>query len=279
MKALIATATRILVTTVTSLTLLATLFQTAPAAAATRPTGLLVPSTGTLFGGYVDPDARWNGNDAAKAEVLQRETMLGRKMAVVQHYYSWTNTFPSGLEQWDIAGGRIPLVTWEPFGITLDSIISGAQDSVIRARARGLRDLGSPVFMRWAHEMNGDWYPWSGAQNGGGTAGPAKYVAAYRRVHTLFRAEGASNVAFVWSPNHESVPSQSWNHWSSYYPGDAYVDWVGPDGYNWGTTRSWSSWRSFEVLFRKVYDDYAARKPIMIADVGSAEQGGSKSSW
>src|SRR5256885_2213761 len=66
-------------------------------------------------------------------------------------------------------------------------------------------------------------------------------------------------------------PAAPWNHWTHYSPGDAYVDWVGIDGYNWGTTQSWSSWSSFASLVRPVYSDYAGRKPIMIAETASAE--------
>ncbi|HEX2049072.1 MAG TPA: glycosyl hydrolase, partial [Actinomycetota bacterium] len=213
--------------------------------------------------------------------VADFEASIGRTLDIDQHYYSWTITFPSGLEQADLSAGRIPLVTWEPWGTTLDAINSGTFDTMIRARARGLRDLRAPVFLRWAHEMNSNWYPWSGYANNdaGTTNGPAKYVAAYRRVHDLFAAEGATNVVWVWSPNFENVPSSSWNAWSNYYPGDAYVDWVGPDGYNWGTTKSWSSWRSFKSIFSPIYSAYAGRKPIMLAEVASQEAGGNKGLW
>jgi hypothetical protein len=250
--------------------------SSAPALAASRPSGPLVPATGTLLGAYVDPDADWVDNAAAQAEVTTFESQIGRKLAINQHYYSWTNTFPSGLEQWDVSNGRTPLVTWEPWGVTLDSIISGSQDAVIRARANGLKGLGAKVFLRFAHEMNGNWYPWSGAQNGNSTS---KYVSAYKHVHDVFESQGATNVVWVWSPNHENVPSSSWNAYQNYYPGDAYVDWVGVDGYNFGTSQSWSTWRSFVNVFDAFYKVYADRKPIMLAEVASAEKGGSKATW
>jgi beta-mannanase len=70
----------------------------------------------------------------------------------------------------------------------------------------------------------------------------------------------------------------SWNHWTHYYPGDQYVDWVGISGFNWGTTQSWSSWRSIEEIIRAPYRDYR-RHPIMLIETGSVEQGGSKARW
>jgi len=238
-----------------------------------------VPSTGALFGAYVDPDNRWVDNRAAMDEVTAFESMIGRKIAINQHYYGFSQTFPSGLEQWDIANGRIPLVSW--MGTSLTAIAGGSYDGTITARADALKALGAPVFLRFAWEMNGDWYAWDGSHNNdsGTYNGPAKYIAAWRRVHDIFAARGATNVVWVWAPNHESVPNVSWNNWRNYYPGDAYVDWVGIDGYNWGTTRSWSSWKSFPTLFSDVYRDYAPSKPIMISEIGSVEQGGDKGAW
>ena len=124
--------------------------------------------------------------------------------------------------------------------------------------------------------MNGDWLPWSGAANG---RDPAEYVLAWRRVHSIFREEGASNAIWIWSPNSVDAPREAWNGFTRYYPGDAYVDWVGVDGYNWGTTREWSSWQSFGSIFDPVYRAFARRKPIMISEVSSAEAGGSKAAW
>jgi endoglucanase len=51
------------------------------------------------------------------------------------------------------------------------------------------------------------------------------------------------------------------------------------DGYNWGTTRSWSRWQSFEEIFAPLYAAYAGRKPLMICEVASAERGGDKPAW
>jgi hypothetical protein len=235
----------------------------------------LVPNTGLLFGAYVNQDNTWRGNDDAFAKVAAFETLIGRPLAIDLHYYDWTDVFPSGLEEWDIAGGRIPLITWG--GSSLDAINAGRYDSLIRARAASVKQLGAPVFMRWGWEMNGNWYAHAGALNM--PNGPAKFVAAWRRIHRIFAAVGAENAVWVWSPDATSAPNEPWNSWRSYYPGDAYVDWVGIDGYNWGTTESWSTWQSFADIIRPIYSDYAGRKPIMIAETASAEAGGDKATW
>ena len=208
------------------------------------------------------------------ASVALRQRQLGRRYRIIHHYYSWRDTFPNTTERREAATGQIPLISWN--GVAYAAINNGSQDSVIRARALGLRRFGKPVFLRWAWEMNGNWFAWDGVHNG---SRPANYVRAWRRVVTIFRSVGATNVAFVWSPNFESQPGlsnlRSWNNWRRYYPGNAYVDWVGIDGYNFGTWGWWSA----QYLFGRIYNDYARYKPIMIAETSSTERGGIKASW
>jgi beta-mannanase len=127
--------------------------------------------------------------------------------------------------------------------------------------------------------MNGNWFPWAEGVNGN-TSG--QYVAAWRHVHDIFAAVGATNVSWVWCPFVD--PGDSLTDLSSLYPGDEYVDWTGLDGYNWGTNpASPRGWRSFDQLFAGSYEKIttavAPSKPLMISEVGSSEQGGDKSAW
>lgn len=246
---------------------------------ATRPSGGLVPERGALLGAWVDNVGHWVDDATAEAAVVRLEQQIGRKLDLDQHYYGWTDRFPSGLERWDLANGRIPLVSWG--GGALGPIVTGASDQMIRTRARSVRALGSPLFIRWAWEMNGNWSAYDGTHTNaqGATDGPAMYVRAWRRIHTIFAQEGATNVVWVWCPNASDVPAQPWNHWSRYYPGDAFVDWVAVDAYNWGSSQEWSRWSSLSSMIAGVYDDYAARKPIMVAETASSEHGGDKAAW
>jgi hypothetical protein len=243
-----------------------------------RPTGPLVPAHGVLLGAYVSGPGPWPGNARRMAEIEQAEAEMGRSLAIDHHFYAWTDRFPSGLEEWDAQHGRVPLITWEPTTVSVRDIAAGTQDARIEARAAALRAFGTPVFLRWGHEMNGDWFPWGGPTIGGDDPAGA-YVAAYRHIHDVFERAGATNVVWVWSPNATDAPKRAGNHWSDYYPGDSYVDWVGIDGYNWGTSTSFGRWQRFEDVFGPVYDDYARRKPIMIAETASTEDGGDKAAW
>jgi hypothetical protein len=74
-----------------------------------------------------------------------------------------------------VSRGGMPLVSWEPwkFGAGLDqreyalrNILSGQHDAYIRNWARAAAAWGKPFFLRFAHEMNGDWTTWSPGVNG-----------------------------------------------------------------------------------------------------------------
>jgi hypothetical protein len=124
--------------------------------------------------------------------------------------------------------------------------------------------------------MNGNWYPWAEGVNGNQSG---DYVQAWRHVHDVLAAAGASNVAWVWSPN---VPYFGSTDLAGLFPGAGYVDVVALDGYNWGTSASWSSWISPQDLFAPGIAQLrtlAPGVPILIAETASAEAGGSKAQW
>jgi mannan endo-1,4-beta-mannosidase len=127
--------------------------------------------------------------------------------------------------------------------------------------------------------MNGTWFPWSEGVNGN-RAG--EYVAAWRHVHDIFAAVGATNATWVWCPNVD--PEHKMQDLAPLYPGDDYVDWTGLDGYNWGTNPAKPDrWRTFDQLYDSTYheivDTIAPSKPLAIGEVGSTESGGSKAAW
>ena len=128
--------------------------------------------------------------------------------------------------------------------------------------------------------MNGDWFPWSRAST---ATKPGNRRTAWRHVHDIFTSVGATNATWVWCPNIE-YPGSNLSS-ASLYPGDAYVDWTGLDGYNWGTNPAKpDSWKQLRPALQarptsKIVDTIAPSKPLMIGEVGSSEYGGSKAAW
>jgi hypothetical protein len=253
----------------------------APAGAnrALLPANVPVPAHGAYLGAYVAYGPRWAGTAHALDAVAGFESQIGRRLAVVNRFYAWDEAFPTTLEARDVALGRIPMVTWK--APRLAAILDGSQDAVIVARARSVRRFASPLFLRWAWEMNGGWTEWSGPNNetAGRHDGASKYVRAWRHLHDVFAREGVTNVSWVWAPNGQSVPARSWNAAAAYYPGDDYVDWIGVSAYNWANRRPWSHWSSFAALVSPFYRRWASRKPLMVAETASAGSAAAKARW
>lgn len=213
----------------------------------------------------------------SEQSIEQRERQLGRTVSLHHSFYSWGDTFPGASEADDAAHGRTPVITW--WGYYYSAINNGSQDALIRARADAVRDYRRTIYLAWGPEMNLAYPPWPNIHN---PFDPAGFVAAWRRIHTIFQQEGASNVIWVWAPNSESRPGgvdpNSANNWKHYYPGDAYVDWVGTDGYNWGHYQL-NAWRTLASLVGDIYRDYAAKKPFMILETAANSCCGAKDAW
>ena len=219
---------------------------------------ILEPATGALLGMYY-----------GAGTIAQATAKLGRTPPVHLTYYAWNADWTGAVTKADLAAGRIPLVNWEPHNIDFNKIVDGSLDATIKARARGSKALGKKFFLDFSAEMNGD-EAWDGNN-------APLYIAAYRHIHDIFVAEGATNVVWAWCPNVTDIHGGNKNT-MDYYPGDAYVDWTGVDGYNWGTNNG--GWQSFQQVFEKIYPLLAARKkPIMIGEMSSAQVGGDKAKW
>jgi beta-mannanase len=172
------------------------------------------------------------------------------------------------------------MITWEPWhavqkaAIDYDGVLSGKDDVYIREFAVKMKTIGKPILLRFAHEMNGDWYPWSAQK-----IGAEKYQRLFKYVWRIFEDVGAGDVRWVFSINASNVPDS--NRYELCYPGGSYVDYIGLDGYNWGSTQSWSRWSSFKDIFSEIYGEVVRRykKPVIISEFGTTSTGGDKVRW
>lgn len=168
-----------------------------------------------------------------------------------------------------------PVYTQPKF--SLGRIIAGDHDAYIRRWASEAKAWGYPIMLRFNWEMNGAWFPWSETRNGNSRG---QFVQAWRHVHGIFRSVGATNVKWVWCPNvvdgMNTIPLSNW------YPGDAYVDVLCMDGYNWGTNPAKNgTWKTFSQVFTLTYSELTrlSSLPIIIGETASSEYGGSKAAW
>jgi beta-mannanase len=225
------------------------------------------------------------GGPKASAEIAEVTRLAGESPTIEMWYSDFARPVPLAALDAVTGRGAMPVITWEPWlwghgtaqpEYALTRIAAGEHDPYLREWAKGLRDWGRPVTLRFAHEMNGNWYPWAQGVNGNR---PGDYVRAWRHVHDIMTSMGATNVTWMWSPNVPypgSVPLQE------LYPGASYVDTVALDGYNWGTSQPWSAWTTPQVLFGQGLSQLRALapdKPIVIAETGTTATGGSKAGW
>jgi hypothetical protein len=129
----------------------------------------------------------------------------------------------------------VPMLEWG--GISTHDIAHGVYDQYIMQYARDVRQYGKPLFVRpICGEFNGSWWQWA-SPKANPTLTTEDFVNAWRRVVDIFRQEGVTNTAWIWTPVAFPPPPADWGrdpNWQAYYPGDAYVDWVGGDLNDWG---------------------------------------------
>jgi mannan endo-1,4-beta-mannosidase len=117
--------------------------------------------------------------------------------------------------------GKTTFIYWENPTISYDSIISGSQDPVLRKFAL---EVCPNTIVALFHEMNLNESPWFGSA--------AKEVLAWRHIHDII----GNKVKYAWVVNDTSIPNVKGNQPMDYYPGDDYIDIVGVDGFNWGSS-------------------------------------------
>ena len=221
-----------------------------------NPNGLKIPQK-MLLGAFDE-----NITTSLKP-VFNLEKTLQTTFPLVQLYTAWGSKedqkFPKILVEGILKSGSIPVITWEPWLTDFDNqqfsgalrpvetrdkngmsdVASGLYDDYIRAWAKAAAKVGEPIFLRLGHEMNDPYrYPW-GPQNNSA----ADFVEAWKHVHHIFQEENAGNIIWVWSPH----PAHGW--FEAYYPGEAFVDWVGVGALNYGSVAIWSQWWTFDEVF------------------------------
>jgi len=143
-------------------------------------------------------------------------------------------------------------------------IARGMQDRYVLGVARELARFDGTVYLRYAHEMNGYWYPWS--------RDARAYVWAWRRVVRLFATAGTRNVRFVWSANPNLYePERRWRaELRRYWPGRRYVDFVAGTMIDFGGAKDYPV-RRFAPRLRALRRDY--RKPVLLAETNTERRG------
>jgi hypothetical protein len=169
--------------------------------------------------------------------VTQFGVSAGRQPNLALYYSGTRQPFALAFARQARAHGAIPLIQMGPTGISMADIAAGRFDGYLRSYAGSVRAYGHPVVISFAHEMNGNWYPW-----GFGHVSPATWVAAW-----------------LWAVNWTATDNPPLRSW---WPGSSYVTWVGIDGYL-TAPRS-----TFDTVFTPTLADIRAfsNAPVLIAE-------------
>lgn len=207
-------------------------------------------------------------------------------------------------EVWIHSLGAVPIVSWD-WNVSPADVAAGLQDSSLSTVATRLGGAGYRIILRLWREQN--------IQSGtsfftGDTSNTqpqldqiaADWKAGWQYVVNYFRTHGATNVGFCWCPsekaNRNNVAGQTGrNQLLATYPGDAYIDWIGADGYNHSrsdvfSTPTHAGWASFNEVFNyhtlgyvnpALVDEYTS-KPFYVWETGSKYDSGTpsrKATW
>lgn len=203
-------------------------------------------------------------------DLARFESLVGHTANLSAYFVAFGDAFPKTIVQSLKGSTKTFVVFWEPQG-SLDDIIAGKWDDYMRAFTRDAIEYGDPILIAPFHEMNLVDSPWSGVRPGNSAE---KLVLAWRHTHDVVMSQGPRNITWGWAVNQEPNPDTPENDIAAYYPGDAYVDVVGVDGFNFA-----KPWQDFESLF----GDMLLRlrrygKPIYVFSIASAP-GSDKPAW
>lgn len=230
------------------------------------------------------------------------ETLVGKRIAWAYFSNNWFRgiRFPASSVRTIYRTGSIPFIrmmartSFSKYdtAYTLQKIINGRFDIDLIRWAKNARRTGIPMMVEFGGEMNGDWFPWSGVLNGGGTTsgygdptvadGPERFRDAYRHIIDLFRMQDVQNITWVIHYNAGSSPRTAWNTMAAYYPGDDYIDWIGESAY--GAQIPGQDWQMLSDVLDNSYTELSSispTRPLAILEYGVIDDSISnhKSSW
>ncbi len=255
--------------------------------------GKLIPAPNGIYHSAF-PDFGGTEDIVTADRIKNFENLAQKKIVWAYFSNNWTEgiKFPLQAVETIHNAGRIPFIRMMPRTsfdeyrqdsvYTMQRIINGDFDSALVQWARQAASLDYPILVEFGTEVNGAWFPWNGAYNGGGTTdlygdssypdGPERFRDAYRHIIDICRREGANNITWFFHVDAQPEPADWWNDIKYYYPGDDYIDWVGISTY--GSLSPDDDPVSFNELMDNIYPhlrEIAPDKPVAILEFGITE--------
>ena len=213
--------------------------------------GNILPTYGRAFLGSMFGGVNYSWAQE-RQQVADRQTQIGRIYDIVQMHYdgggTWGGVFGSEDPtadspqkiQFAIDNGSIPMIVWTP-DFSVPDMLLGAADEIWTKMADYMKTFAPvKIMLRAFNEFDGGGAGASGSHplyKWGSTAySSTDFHTVWQHMVSIFQSRGATNVGFMYCTNEggvfEGSPTHNRTLVAQYYPGDAYVDWVGSDWYN-----------------------------------------------
>jgi Glycosyl hydrolase family 26 len=212
----------------------------------------LTPSLGSYLGVY-EPGSP-PGSPPSYQSIAAFGAAVGRQPNLAEIFSGWAAPFDTGFAETLHRHGVIPLVQIDPTDANIAAIAAGDYDDYLRTYADAVADYRHPVVIGFGQEMNASWYSW-----GYRHVKPSTFVAAWKRIVQVFRSEGADNVTWLWTIQADEPGTGPIGDW---WPGPAYVSWVGIDGFYYRPSDSFSN--VFGPTIQQV--QALTNKPVLLAE-------------
>jgi mannan endo-1,4-beta-mannosidase len=221
----------------------------------------LAPSMNSYLGVFE------TGSPPAYQPIAEFAQAVGTEPNLVGYYSGWAEPFLTSYAEMIRKHGVIPYVQIDPSLASVPAIAAGDYDIYLTNYADTVRAFGHPVVLGFGHEMNAKGYSW-----GYGNLPPSTFIAAWRHIVSLFHAQGADNVTWLWTleadQRGETGPARDW------WPGNSYVNWVGIDGYYYVPSDTFANVFGTTIDQVRQFTD----KPVLLSetavgpDAGQAEK-------
>lgn len=151
------------------------------------------------------------------------ENLARVKLTMVETYMTFGTPVDTANMATIMSDKAMPVIQLNPYNISLKAIAAGRYDRYLKKFGTELAQLGQRVVVSFAAEANGTWYSWACTHTSA-----AVYLAAWRHVHNIVDRYD-HRVIWMWDVNatYATAACTLLSRW----PGAAYVDWVGVDGY------------------------------------------------
>jgi hypothetical protein len=244
---------------------------------------LLVPASVASADPFLPPAGHSYAGVTGGYEAASFERQTASHPSVFQFFGGWNQTTNYMFSGAQTARSRLMIhlstVRGTTEQVTPKGIATGRGDDYLLKLGQRIADYGGVTYIRLMAEMDGHWNAYCAFTASGRSKGPdystAMFRQAWRRTVVILRGGPLATVnaklrnlhmppvdtggrdlpkpqvAFMWVPQVAGAPDTAANSPRAYWPGSAYVDWVGTDFYskfpNWSGLerfygdRTWSN--------------------------------------